>query len=169
MSKRGTVEYWAHVAEIIAAIGVMASLIYLAVEINDGTTTLKSQTHFNALELVQRPMELLIADQELAEIVETGELNPDSLTSAQWKRFCNYQLLAFNGWEYIWLLREDDAIPDALADAADSYYMGLIQTKPGLRRFWAEYRFAWVDPFLGYVDEVMRTEGPGPGTPSSSG
>jgi hypothetical protein len=27
-----------------------------------------------------------------------------------------------------------------------------------LRRFWAEYRFAWVDPFLGYVDEIMASE-----------
>jgi hypothetical protein len=156
--ERETVEYWAHVAEIIASIGVIASIIYLAVEINDGTTTLKSQTHFNALQLVQRPIELLVADQELSEIVEIGELDPNSLTSTQWTRFCNYQLMAFNGWEYIWLLREDDAIPDALAGAADSYYIGLIQTKPGLRRFWAEYKFAWVDPFLGYVDEVMRKE-----------
>ena len=85
-------------------------------------------------------------------------LDPNALTSAQWKRICNYQLMAFNGWEYIWLLRENDAIPDALAAAADSYYIGLIQTKPGLRLFWTEYKFAWVDPFLGYVDEVMRKE-----------
>jgi hypothetical protein len=68
--------------------------------------------------------------------------------------------MAFNGWEYIWLLRKDDAIPDPLADAADSYYIGLIRTKPGLQRFWTEYKFAWVDPFLGYVDELMVTEGP---------
>jgi hypothetical protein len=43
----------------------------------------------------------------------------------------------------------------SLPDAADSYYIGLIRTKPGLQQFWAEYKFAWVDPFLGYVDALM--------------
>ena len=101
MLARERVEYWSSFAEIIAAIGVIVTLGYLAVGISDNTTTLKSQTHFNALELVQRPIELLIADQELAEIVEIGELNPGALNPAQWKRFCYYQVMAFNGWEYI--------------------------------------------------------------------
>jgi len=149
------IEYWSFVAEIAAAVGVIASVIYLGVQINSGTTALKSQTHFNALELAQRPIEMLIADQELAQIVEIGERNPDTLTPAQWKRFCSYQLLAFNGWEYIYLLRQKNAIPEELAGAADQYYRELIRTQPSLMRFWAEYKFAWVDPFLSYADAAF--------------
>ena len=156
MFRRENIEYWSSLAEIAAALGVIASVIYLGVQISGSTKALKSQTHYNALELAQRSIEMLIADQELAEIVEIGELNPDALNAAQFKRFGYYQVMAFNGWEYIYLLREQRAIPIELADAADSYYVGLIKTKPGLKKFWSEYKFAWVDPFLTYVEETFE-------------
>lgn len=44
MPTQKTVEFWSSVAEIIAAIGVIVTLGYLAVGISGNTTTLKSQT-----------------------------------------------------------------------------------------------------------------------------
>lgn len=155
---RDNMEYWSFVAQIIGAIGVIASVMYLAVQVGGNTTALNAQTHYNTLVLAQRPLEIIIADQELAAIVEKGSIDPDALTPAEWVRFGDYFLMAFNAWEYIHLLQGAGSIPDSLANGGDSYYRDLIRTKPGLARFWNEYKVAFADPFLAYVDAIFAEQ-----------
>jgi hypothetical protein len=119
-------ETWALIAEIVAALGVIVSVIYLAVQIGEGTATLRAQTHHNLLSMANASFEHALADEKLAEIVAKGLAKPDSLSEAEWYRFSLYQLLAFNAWEY-------------------GYY-------PGLRRFWKEYHHAFAEPFHSYVN-----------------
>ena len=70
---RERAEYASYVAEIIAAVAVVISLVYVAIQISDNTRELKSQSHYNALMLVQRPIEFLIQDKALAEIINPGD------------------------------------------------------------------------------------------------
>jgi hypothetical protein len=56
-------EYWALIAEIAGAIAIVVSVIYLGVQIRANTKVLRSQAHYNALSLAQRPFEMAIADQ----------------------------------------------------------------------------------------------------------
>ncbi len=60
------------IAEIIGAFAMVVSVVYLAVQISDNSRTLKNQGHFNALSLARRPLELVIADPDLPDIIERG-------------------------------------------------------------------------------------------------
>ncbi len=68
----------------------------LAVQISYNTKALKSQGHYNALSLAQRPMEMLIADEDLPDIIDKGYLAPEILSSGEWHRFAMFQVMAFN-------------------------------------------------------------------------
>jgi hypothetical protein len=65
-------------------IAVVVSVLYLGLQIRDNTKVLRSQAHYNALSLAQRPMEM-------------------------------------------------------------------IETKPGLTRFWSEFQTSFDEPFRSYV------------------
>ena len=65
----------------MAALGVGISVAYLAVQIGGNITELRSQTHFNALELAQRPIETLVADPEFADLVSTGVIDAGRIGS----------------------------------------------------------------------------------------
>ena len=54
MQKLGLSE-GAKIAEILGGVAVVMSVIYLAVQISDNNRLLRSQAHFNALELTQAP------------------------------------------------------------------------------------------------------------------
>ena len=159
--RRENIEYWSQLSQIAATLGVIASVLYLGVQMSESATALKSQTHYNALGLIQRPVEMLIADQELAELVEVGERNADALSPAQFKRFAYFEVMAFNGWEYVYLLNKTGAIPIELANATESYFIEVIRTQPGLKKVWSEYKFAWADPFLSHAEETFRKYAPG--------
>jgi hypothetical protein len=81
MIAKERIEYLALRAEIVAALGVVISVAYLAVQIGGSTTELRSQTHFNPLELAQRSIETLVADPEFADLVSTGVIDAGRIGS----------------------------------------------------------------------------------------
>lgn len=156
--QRERIELFALLAEIIGALAVVVSVIYLAMEISDNTSELQSQGHFHALSLAQRPLELLIADRELADIIETGYTAPEQLSTTDWHRFSMYQIMAFNAWEYLYYANRSGSIPENLWAGADAYYKQLIRMRPALRRFWTEYEHSFDEPFKTYVDTTFVLE-----------
>ena len=74
------IEYIALLAEIIGALGVIISVIYLALQVGDGNKELRAQNHHDSLSLAQRPMEMLITDKEIAGIYLAGK---QSLTTCR--------------------------------------------------------------------------------------
>lgn len=155
---RERIELFALLAEIVGALAVVVSVVYLAMEISDNTSELQSQGHFHALSLAQRPLELLIADGELANIVETGYTAPEQLSATDWHRFSMYQIMAFNAWEYLYYANRSGSIPENLWAGADAYYKELIRMRPALRRFWTEYEHSFDEPFKTYVDTTFVLE-----------
>jgi hypothetical protein len=149
---KNKLEIWALIAEIVAAVGVIVSVIYLAVEIGEGTATLRAQTHHNLLSMANASFEHALEDEKLAEIVARGMAEPDSLSEAEWYRFSLYQLLAFNAWEYGYYLNAARSTPPELWEGLDAYYRELVESRSGLRRFWKEYHHAFAEPFHSYVN-----------------
>src|SRR4029077_12734749 len=79
-------EGWALVAEIGGAIAVIMSVIYLGRQINDNTKLLRSQAHYNALSLAQRPLEMMVENERLAGAVIPCDANPNGVAAATWER-----------------------------------------------------------------------------------
>jgi hypothetical protein len=150
------IEVAALVAEIVGAIAVVVSVIYLAVQISEGNKELRSQSHYNALSLGQRPFEIELENAGLARIISIGYETPEELSAEQWYRFTQYQIMAFNAWEYYYYEREKSAIPEQLWVGANAYYVQNVTTKPGLWKFWSEYHHIYAEPFHSYVDELIQ-------------
>lgn len=154
--QRERIELGALLAEIVGAVAVVISVIYLAMQISDNTSELQSQGHFHALSLAQRPLELLIANRELAFIIEAGYASPERLSPTDWYRFSMYQVMAFNAWEFLYYAHRSASIPGNLWAGADAYYRELIGTKPALRRFWDDHEHMFDEPFRTYVEGAFQ-------------
>jgi hypothetical protein len=141
------------ITEITSVIAVVLSVLYLGLQIRDNTKVLRSQAHYNALSLAQRPMEMMIENDGLATIVNTGYKTPDALSADDWARFGNYAFIGFNAWEYLYYQNGDRSIPRELWVGADAYFKGLVATNPGLTRFWSEFQASFDEPFRSYVAE----------------
>ena len=143
-------------SQIISALAVVISFIYLTIQIKDNTKALQNQSHYNALSLAEAPIVMTVDNAELARIVEMGYINPDSLKSVEKLRFYDHQFLSFNGWEYLYYAHQSESIPENLWLGADGYFSELIYTKPGLKIFWSEYKHAFAEPFNSYVENIYK-------------
>ncbi len=120
-------------------------------QIRDNTKVLRTQAHYNALLLAQRPFEMLIENESLAKVVNVGYATPDALTDDDWARCGYYFFMQFNAWEYLYYQHRDASIPKELWVGADGYFKGLVETKMGLTRFWSEFQASFDEPFRAYV------------------
>jgi len=155
------IEYYALVAEIAGALGVIVSVIYLAVQVGDGNNELRSQNHHNALTLAQRPMEMLIADKELAKLKVSARKNPSDLSETDIERLVHYDFLLFNSWEFGFYQNRQGNIPPELWVGHDGWMRGEVKSNPSFEVSWRSLEHSFATPFRNYVNEVFRQKGNG--------
>ena len=152
----GSEWFWAAVSGLVLAVTFIAiyrQLRLQRLQMRENTKVLRSQAHYNALTLLQRPWELLIEDVGLSVIVNSGYANPEALSETEWARFSAYTFMQFNGWEYCYYQYRDGSIPKELWVGTDNTLRAWIETKPGLARFWSEARISFDEPFRSEVDQ----------------
>jgi hypothetical protein len=164
--RRGRLEQMALLAEIVGGIAVVISVMYLAVQISDNNKLLRSEAHYNALDLTQRPFELMVATSDLARIVFECDGQPFAVAESDWQRCKNYYLMQVNGWEYVYYQHRDGAVPVELWRGFEGYFSDQVGTKPGYARFWQETAIAYAEPFRSYAAEHLASN-PGDGERSA--
>ncbi len=148
------------IAEVAAGVAVVISVVYLAVQISGNNRLLRSQAHYNALELTQRPFEMMVTTKDLAKIVFECDSNPYEVAESEWQRCKNYYFMQLNGWEYVYYQHLDEAIPPELWGGVESYFADQVRSKPGYVRFWKETALAFDEPFGSHARErVERNPG----------
>ena len=130
-SRKERIEVIALVAEIVGAVAVVISVVYLAMQVSEGNKELRSQSHYNALSLGSRPFEIELENAELAHIIRIGYDRPEELSEDEWYRFTLYQVMAFNAWEYYFYEHEKSAIPEQLCSGCRVHRQTDV-----LRRLW---------------------------------
>ena len=141
---------WAALTGLILAgtgVAIYRQLRVQQRQIHDNTKLLRSQAHYNAMLLAQRPWELLIENDALAGVMNVAYATPEALNADDWDRASAYMFMQFNAWEYFYYQHRDGSIPKELWAGADDYYKGLVATKPGYARFWAESQTSFDEPF----------------------
>lgn len=146
-----SLERAALIAEILGGFAVLVSVIYLALQISDNNRLLRSQSHYNALEVLQRPFAVMLENADLAEILQHCNDDPDGVADLAWSRCTNYIFMQANGWEYTYYQNLDDAVPPSLWVGVDGYFSNEARTKAGWVRFWVETEQGFGEPFKTYL------------------
>jgi hypothetical protein len=154
-SDRSRLERIALVAEIVGGVAVVISVLYLAVQISDSNKLLRSQAHYNALDLTQRPFEMMVESADLALILLDCDENPSAVSESNWQRCKNYYFMQLNGWEYVYYQNLDEALPPELWGGVEGYFTDQVGTKAGYARFWEETAIGFDEPFRSYAAERL--------------
>ena len=155
-SDRRRLERVALIAEIAGGLAVVISVVYLAVQISDNNRLLRSQAHYNALEVTKRPFEMMVATDDLAKIVFECDLKPYDVAESDWQRCKNYYFMQLNGWEYVYYQHLDEAVPPELWGGVERYFADQVATKAGYARFWKETALGFDEPFRSHARERVE-------------
>jgi hypothetical protein len=143
---------WASVAEIASAVAVVASLVYVGVEIRQNTAATQASTAQALLDYGRAHSDAFINNPDTAKLIDTGEVDPSSLTPLERRRFYEFTTWRFSVWELTFLNHAAGLVDDDLWSGWDAYFRRIISGKRGYSLFWSDTREQWDAGFMKYID-----------------
>jgi hypothetical protein len=107
--------------DILGVIGIIVSVVYLGQQVDENTKQLRTQSHFNAASLGQRPLEIILENKDAFEDVSFCNITPGDASKDRRERCSAYYLMLLNAWEYFFYQEQDESIPKYLGTGADAW------------------------------------------------
>ncbi len=144
---------WSLVAEIVGAVAVVVSIVYLTIEVNRNTSAIQSQTSQGLLEMANDANQLLALTPGMADLFVRAQTDYDLLTAAEhlrWRRWVNSEL---NIWEHAFHSHANGTLDSAMWIGYDVGYRALF-CDDSSNRIWRE-----IETFYGpgFREHVNRT------------
>lgn len=151
-----TLEQVYFIAEIIAAVAVVLSLLYLGLQIK--TSRIQSQT--DSIDLITRQrgdhIKILAESGELSTILAKGFAAKRKLHPNERLRFSSYIYYVFVNYELAFRKWKSKEIDDTLWTAIDEG-MHWWLTSPGVRKWWKNLMIGgFTEEFSRYINEMIE-------------
>ena len=144
------------IAEVVGALAVVISVAYLAIQIADNNRLLRTQAHFNVMEVAQRPVEIMLESETLAELLLECAEDPSGVAEDVWLKCSYYIFMQANAWEYTYYQHIDGAIPASFWPGVDAYMTNEAKSNRAWVRFWYENGSAFGEPFHTHAESGIR-------------
>ena len=148
-------ESLANLGEIVGAIAVVVSLIYLAVQVRQNTKAQRTENFSRALDRVAAMQANLTQDGDTAVILSKGIVELPKLTHKERIRFTFGMYELFGTFEFMFLASKDSAIPEEVWhrwSATVAWWLSY----PGVQAWWEIKPAPFTDSFESYVNAIIE-------------
>ena len=143
-------EYASHLAQIISAVAVVVSIVYLAQQVRENTAAVGFETGQGLLEL-QFQQDAWEQDSAHVELMIRGDSLPTSLSPVEWVQYSRRMSLRFNVWALAHTGFRKGTLDADVWAGWDRSYAGSI-CGPGAQLFWEERAGWWDEEFQRLVE-----------------
>ena len=153
---------WASLAEIFSALAVIISLIYVGIQVNDGTRAVRSSSVHDASLAVQNWYLELGSNPQMGELFYRAMMSEKPLEDHEEYQF----LLGFHslylGFQNNYLMFKEGTLDASTLDGFINVMVAVRHT-PGFERFWRQRKNFLHAEFVNYVDENILAQDRGMG------
>ena len=154
----------ANVGEFLGGLGVIVSLIYLAVQIRGNTLSQQSETYARSLERMASMQAFMSKDHAFTKMFSEGLIDPSQLTITQKIQFSWVLTEMFGNIEFMFFQSEQRNIPAELWDRWVETLKWWL-TFPGVVAWWKGKPTPFTPAFMSCVEECIaqgyQPESPG--------
>lgn len=144
---------YALVAEIIGALAVVISLLYVGASVNQNTAATMVSNH-QALVQMDSDNNSWLKDAEFAALVQIGNSGTGELSAAQRAQYMTWNANFFNDWEFSFITHNNGMLADNIWNGWDGFHRNRLR-RSGVQEFWASGRMNFSPEFTEYVDSVL--------------
>jgi hypothetical protein len=150
---KGKLQEYALFAEIIGAVGVVISLIYVGVGVRQNTEAIHVANH-QALVAMDMDKNAWLRDPEFAAVFVNAREDFNELSPVQSLQYLTFAADTFNAWEFAFITHSSGAMSDTIWNGWDGFYRSELQTD-AFRRFWEKSGKGFSPDFRAYVNSVL--------------
>lgn len=150
-----TLQSLAFIGEIIGAVVVVLSLVYLAVQVRQNTEAQRTENYARALERLATFQSMLSTGSEISSIFSKGIADISNLTAQEKLRFNWSMYEAFGAFEFMFHAARKKSIDDEIWSRwsqAIAWYL----TFPGVHKWWMIRPLPFTDSFSSFVESLIK-------------
>jgi hypothetical protein len=148
-------QYLANLGEVVGAVVVILSLIYLAIQVRQNTQAQRTENYSRALDRLAAMQSMLSQDGEMSLILSKAVLDSSKLTPQERVRFTWSMYEAFGAFEFMFHSSRTDAIP-AEVWARWSSGVAWWLSFPGVQTWWQERPLPFTESFTAFVESLLK-------------
>jgi hypothetical protein len=145
---------WASLAEIVGALAVVISLIYVGIQVNDGAGAARSAAANDVNVALQEWYLAVGSDQQTSTLLYRGLVSEQALSDEEEFQFLMMTHGFFLGMQNTYLLGQEGTIDEELTSSLKNA-IGGIQNLPGMGRYWRQRKSYLHAGFVEWVEQVM--------------
>ena len=144
---------YALAAEIIGAVAVVISLIYVGISVNQHTNAVQVANH-QALVAMDQDSADWFKDPDFAAAYLIASKDIGKLSDVQRIQVGSFVAGKLNAWEYAFLTHENGMMADNIWQGWDGHYRTVLKQSGG-RWFWNAERESFSPAFREFVDSIV--------------
>ena len=148
---------WASVAEIIGAIAVIVSLVYVGYQVNDNTSAIRSAAANDASVAMQTWYLEMGSNREASDMWFNAMTSPDPLPTHDEFQFMMMMHAVLLGMQNSYLLSQEGTIDPEFREAITTAIVA-VKDLPGMGRYWRQRRGFFHSGFAEYIDGLLARE-----------
>ena len=145
-----------NLGDFIGGIAVIATLLYLAMQIRQNTRSLRSAALDSSVQHFANRQMAIAQDPDLADLVERGSSGYHGLQGVEKRRYRAYLLGHLKEIESSFFKHEQHLLPHSQWEGLQA---GLVYSfgRPGWRQCWKQINPVFSEEFRKFVDEVIAS------------
>ena len=148
---------WSLVAEVVSAVAIVLSLIYVGYEIRQNTISTQLSNAYSAVTLSSTSHQWL-SDSEFAATYALGLRDLSALDDTQRIQFEGFISQKLNVWEIVFYSHEQGLIDDAAWGAWEGHFKSQIRSE-SWRSVWEDSQAdSYQGPFQVHVDTILASD-----------
>lgn len=148
-------ESLANLGEVIGAVAVVVSLIYLAVQVRQNTQAQRTENFSRALDRVAAMQAALSQDSQTSAIFSKGVADPAKLTPNERIQFTWAMYELFGAFEFMYLAAKTNSIPEEIWQrwsAAVAFWLSFS----GVLAWWEVRPIPFTRTFTAYIESLIE-------------
>ena len=147
------------IGQVVGAVLVGVTLIYLAIQMRQNTAALKSSTFLSVSTLMGSNMEIFAIHADFAPLFIKAQAGLDALSAAERVRFGFLMMMSFRRVETVVVQRHLGAIDADLTHGFERSALSALRA-PGTRQWWETAKGGFSDLFSTWIDQQLAADLP---------
>ena len=149
---------WASIAEIIGAVAVVVSLLYVGLQVNDNTSAIRSTAANDATVTMQAWYLEMGSNRQASDVWFNAMTSAEPLSTNDEFQFIMSMHSVLLGMQNSFLLSQEGTID---AEFREALTIALVAVKdlPAMERFWRQRRQFFHSDFAEYVEDHLAQDG----------
>jgi hypothetical protein len=151
-----TLEELAYISQIIGVIAVLASLIFVGLQIRQNTKAIKATSHHAVTDSFNAINTLIISDQKVARLWRLGMAGAEGLDDDERASVAMMMLSYMRIFETLYYQYNNGTLDKKLFDAELKTLKWTVTENPGFLAWWADNPIALSAEFRAFIDGLIR-------------